>query len=246
MKLIKIATVFVLVFCYLFFSYIRFYHYIGDMNLQSPYNENSMIINNPKGQGSVKYIALGDSLSAGVGSDKTTDTFVYQHALKLSQKYENVNLLNIAQPGGTTEEVVKDQIPVAIQENPDFVTLLIGVNDIHNKRTINDFRDKYQFIINEILTKTNAHVTVINIPYLGSNKIVYLPFNFMLNFRTKQFNRLISKLIDVTAHNDRINLIDLYTYSYKPFKQNPKYYAPDLFHPSGEGYLFWSRMIDAD
>jgi lysophospholipase L1-like esterase len=89
-----------------------------------------------------------------------------------------------------------------------------------------------------LLAKTKAQIIVINLPYLGSKDIVYPPFNFLLNFRTKQFNDIISSL----AHGDRVKLIDLYNGNQK-FLQNSKFYSSDQFHPSNEGYMLWSQLI---
>lgn len=246
MKLIKLIAFLLLILSYLWFSYIRLYHFIGDINLKSPYLENSLVIENLQGKGSVKYVALGDSLSSGVGSSNIKETFVYLFALNLSEKYEKVSLLNLAWPGDTTLEVIKNQIPQAIKEKPDYITLLIGGNDVHNKRTVTDFSKNYQYILNELLTKTNAQITVINIPYLGSSKIVYPPFNFLLNFRTRQFNQVISNLVTNLSNNSRIHFVDLYKNTYTLSKQNPNYYSSDLFHPSGEGYILWGDIINAD
>lgn len=246
MRLIMFTILSLLVFAYLFFFYIRFYNFIGDIDLQSPFLENSLLLDNPKGTGSVKYVALGDSLTAGVGSQNIKNTFVYQFALELSGKFEKVVLVNFAQPGGTTEDVIRDQLSRALEEKPAYVTLLIGTNDIHNKRTVKDFREKYRYILDELLTKTDAHITVMNIPYLGSGKLVYPPFNFLLDLRTKQFNKVISSLVAGTANKDRVRFIDLYKDTYALPKQSQSYYSSDLFHPSGEGYLLWAKIINAN
>jgi len=215
------------------------------MNLQRPNGENFLTFENPNNSGTVKYIALGDSLSAGVGSEKTETTIVYQFASNLSKDYGKVAVLNLALPGGTTEDVIKDQLPRAINEKPDYVTLLIGINDIHNKFTDGQFTANYSYILNELLTKTEARIVVINLPYLGSPKAVRFPYNWMLNERTKEFNGKISGVISKLSNN-RIRLVDLYGRTYKTFNKDPKSYSPDLFHPSEEGYLEWSRIINED
>ena len=235
MKLLMLFLLLILVFCYLYFSYIHFYNFIGSVNLKSPFTQNSFVLSNSQGSGEVKYVALGDSLSAGVGSSNVNDTFVYQYALNLPKKYQKVDLLNLAYPGSTTADVVSNQLSLAVEENPDYVTLLIGTNDIHNRVSVGDFKDRYQFIINELLTKTDSKIVILTIPYLGSSKIVYPPFNFLLDFKIKQFNKII---LDI-SQNERIKIVDLY-------KEKQMIYSPDLFHPSGAGYLIWSKIINAN
>lgn len=250
MKHLMLCFVFLLCFFYLYLTYAGFYDFIGKINLKTPYTQVPIILENSQGTaqgtGQVKYTALGDSLTAGVGSTNVNDTFAYQYALKLSAKSEKVSLYNLAQPGGTTVNVIKDQLPATLEIKPDYVTLLIGTNDIHNKRFIKDFRENYTYILSELLTKTNAHITVMTIPYLGSPKLVHPPFDYLLDFRTKQFNKVISEVVANVNSSERVKLTDLYTQSNETSKQNTNYYSSDLFHPSNEGYLLWGKIINAN
>lgn len=246
MRLVKLFILLMLVFSYLLFSYVRFYHFIGDTDLKSPYLQNSLVIQNQNAKGVVKYVALGDSLSAGVGSSTIEETFVYQFALNLSKKYAKIQLVNLAWPGDTSAEVIKNQLPRALSEKPDYVTLLIGTNDVHNKITTSDFNQKYTFILNELLAKTSAKITVLNIPYLGSSKIVYPPFNFLLDFRIKQFNKIILNIVANIPIKERVRFIDLYKSTYAVSSHNTNYYSSDLFHPSETGYKIWGEIINAN
>jgi len=231
-------------FFYLFFSYVRFYHYIGHNNLKSPYTNNSLTLENKQLDGTVSYIALGDSLSAGVGSTYLTETFAYIYASNLSNIYGKIVLTNLAQSGGTTTDVINNQLTETINQDPDYITLLIGLNDMHNKRTIKEFYKNYLYILSELTSKTDAQITVLNIPYLGSRKIVYPPFGFLLNWRTKQFNETIKNVVNDVGYKDRVELIDLYNSTYSLSKSNPDYYSPDEFHPSGKGYIIWGNLIN--
>lgn len=246
MKIVKIISLLILIFSYLYFSYIRFYHFIGGIDLKSPFLVNTVLIENTQGKDSAKYVALGDSLSAGVGASNFKETLPYFFSLHLSGKYRQVNLLNLAWPGATTDEVIQSQLAPVVAYKPDFITLLIGVNDLHNKVKLKKFENNYKFIFGELYNKTNARIVVINIPYIGSNKIVYFPYNILLNIRTKQFNEVIDGVVKEFGKNDRIKFVDLYSASYLPFKQELNYYSSDLFHPSSEGYKLWGNVINAD
>ncbi len=231
-------------FFYLLFSYVRLYHYIGYNNLKSPYNNNYLTLENKQQHGTALYVALGDSLSAGVGSTDPTETFTYVYASNLSHIYGQVTLINLALPGGTTTDVIDEQLPQAIYQNPDYITLLIGINDMHNKRTLKKFYENYSYILSELLSKTDAKITVLNIPYLGSKKVVYPPFGFLFNLRTKQFNKTIKDVINDIGDKDRIKLIDLYNSTYAISKSKPDYYSADEFHPSGKAYVIWGNLIN--
>lgn len=230
-----------LILVYLFFSYTRIYRYTGNVLLKSPYMTAAFTLENSQGQGAIKYVALGDSLSVGLGSQSVNETFVYQYALKLSEKFNQVNVINLGQSGATTKNLIDRQLSQAIAHNPDYITLLIGINDLHAKVTADAFQKNYHNILNELLNKTTAQIIVINLPYLGSNKLIAQPFGSVLDFRTKQFNSIIAS----ASGDDRIKLVDLYEKTYQLFNQNPRYYSSDLFHPSAEGYMLWAKIINA-
>jgi lysophospholipase L1-like esterase len=219
---------------------------MGEKNLKTPYLNDFLTLENQQGKGLIKYTALGDSLSAGVGSTDIKQTFVYQYALKLSKQYKTVGVLNLSEPGAVADDVINDQISLTIKEQPDVVTLLIGTNDIHNKVTVYSFQTNYQTILTKIINNTNAKIDVINIPYLGSDKIIYPPYNLLLDMKIKQFNKVILDLVTALNTNSRIKYIDLYSATYNISKNNPNYYSSDLFHPSGEGYLLWGQTINAN
>ncbi len=231
-------------FAYLYLTYAKFYHLIGEKNLQSPYTSNTFTLENLQTKGSVKYVALGDSLSAGVGAQNVNETFVFRYALNLFENFGKVDSLNLAQRGATTKEVITEEISQAIAFKPDYITLLIGINDVHNKRSRKEFEQNYHDILSELINKTGAQIVVINLPYLGSAQIVRPPYNFLLNYRTLQFNKIISNVVNSFNISKRIKLVDLYQDTYKLQKENPNYYSSDLFHPSGEGYMLWSQVIN--
>lgn len=222
--------------------YARFYNTVGDQNLLSPYNQKRFSLENLQKDGVIKYVAVGDSLTAGVGSDDAKSTFVYQLAQSLSAQSGRVDAVNLGVPGATSRDLITGQLDVAVNEQPDYVTLLIGVNDIHNKVSVVDYRIRLSHILNELLTKTNARIILINLPYLGASDVIPFPLSSALDTRTKQFNKVVEEL----GRNDRIKLIDLYTPTRQPFIDNSSYYASDYFHPSGEGYLFWGKFINAN
>lgn len=244
MKLVKILTLIALPFLYLLFSYVRFYHYIGYINLRSPYVNNPLTFENALGDGAVSYVALGDSLTAGVGSSDFAETFTYIYAKGLSDLHRQVILTNLGQAGGTSEDVINNQLTEAIKIDPDYITLLIGTNDMHNRKSLKAFYDNYSYILSELQAETHAHITVLNIPYLGSNKLVYPPFNVLLNYRTNQFNEAIEEAVNNVSDKERVTLIDLYRNTYLISKLDPNYYSSDEFHPSGKGYIIWGELIN--
>lgn len=186
----------------------------------------------------MKYTALGDSLTAGVGSADYRKTFPYLLAKQLSSK-SPVALINLAFPGADAHDVLTSQLPKAISDQPEFISLLIGVNDIHNLRSKTDFERDYRQIVDGIIQKTTAKLVLINIPYLGQDALVWPPYNFLFDLRTRQFNSIIAGV----AQEKKIRYIDVY---HLVSFNSPDLYSSDEFHPSEKGYLLLGDVINAN
>ena len=240
MKLLLISLL--LVIGYLLFVYARFYYVIGMKDLKAP-TQTQYTVAGSASSGLAKYVALGDSLTAGVGASSYQKTFVYLYANKLSSKSRSVQVVNMGVPGATTRDLITSQLPQVTREKPDHITLLIGINDLHNRVSVKEFAKNFEIILDSLVTSTDAQITVLNLPYLGSTQEVLPPFNKILNFQTKQFNDIISA--QVLEHN--LKLVDLYGLSYDQTFNNTEFYSEDLFHPGDGGYQLWSQILaDAD
>ncbi len=179
----------------------------------------------------IKYLALGDSLTAGVGVSDYKYSFPYLIAKKLN----NAGLINLARSGDTSSDVLIYQIPKVLSQKPDLITLLIGTNDIHNLVTLEKFESNLTQIV-KTLKQTNARIYLLSAPYLGSDNTILPPYNFILNQRTKQFNDVIKKV----SSDFGVSYIDLYS-----LKKTADFYSADQFHPAAAGYSLWADYIES-
>lgn len=238
-NLLIILLVIIVIGIYLNRSYAYIYSEISKGNLKSPdVNQTYIIKENMKPNKISTYVALGDSLTAGVGTDNHEQSYPYLLAQKLAGNNEIV-LENLALPGLETSDINGQIIASAIAGNPDIITLLIGVNDIHNFISILDFKKNYEQILKDLTQKTNAKIYIINIPFLGANSLVLPPYNYYFDLQTKEFNEIIKQL----ANEHNVSYVDLYSQTVSQFKKSGSHYSKDLFHPSAEGYVSWAQII---
>lgn len=189
---------------------------------------------------SLIYVALGDSLTAGVGTDSYQEILPYLLAEKFSAGGDKqVVLKNHSVSGAETADVITNLLSTAINDNPDIVTLLIGVNDIHNKVSVAKFAENYEEILNRLQRGTKAKIYVINLPFIGSDKLMLPPYQALFDERTREFNEVIRGL----AAKYSTKYIDLYSPTVNLFKRSGDHYSQDLFHPSATGYKVWSDII---
>lgn len=203
------------------------------------YINNIPYINNTAATSSLIYSSLGDSLTAGVGVDNYQEAYPYLLATKLSGNGREIILKNHSFPGANTIDLINDLLPEAIRDNPDIVTVLIGVNDIHNQVPLSDFKDNYEQILSQLTKETKARIYVVNIPFIGADTLMLAPYQFYFDRETKKFNAVIREL----AIKYKVNYVDLYTPTLSLFKKSGDYYSADLFHPSASGYKLWAEII---
>lgn len=185
------------------------------------------------------YVSLGDSLTSGVGATKYEESYPYLLATKMSAAGESINFKNFSVSGYKTQDLIDVLLTPAIEAQPDVVTLLIGVNDIHNHIGKNQFKNNYKFILDRLTKETGAKIYLINIPYIGSNTAIVPPLDYYFETETNSYNEIIKEL--ATEYN--LKYIDLNSPTKVLFKTDGTHYASDSFHPSAYGYKLWANII---
>lgn len=229
----------------LLYLYLGFSHFYNSRPLLTPTPTTAgqtIVIGpllNPTQPKTLRYTVLGDSLSAGTGATSPSSTFPHLLAEHLSNaRLGTVTVTTLATPGATTADVLRTQLPKLNYTQPNLVTLLVGINDLHNHVSLNTFKQNLIVILNE-LSRHNAQVQVLTIPYLGSPRIARPPYRMYFDWQTKRYNRVITEVVN----NSTASLVDLYTLTHAIEAAEPAYYSPDGFHPSDLGYTFWANSL---
>lgn len=245
--LILISLFLIFAALYLNLAYTRIYSKIQSAGLRQvkelvTYNFNDQNQNSSEFSSSTfKYVALGDSLTYGAGTNNYHEAYPYLLAQDIARNNNGqaLTLYNYSWPGDKSADLIEKFLDYAVLEKPNVVTVLIGVNDIHSQVRAADFKTNYDQILARLTNETKADIYLINIPYIGSNKLILPPYSYYFNYKTKQFNEIIKKL--AIAYN--VKYIDLYSETVNLFKKSGDHYAADSFHPSASGYALWEKII---
>jgi lysophospholipase L1-like esterase len=238
-KIIYLPIILLAIFVvYLYTANAFIYYRIGIANLIMPSQNDLNYMTNTE-VGTTTYVALGDSLTAGAGVSNPEETLPSLLATKMSQAGLNIILKNFSTPGYKTQDIIDVYLKPTIEVKPDIVTLLIGVNDIHNNVGKNQFRKNYQLILDRLTKETKAKIYLINIPYIGSNTAIVPPLDYYFETETNSYNEIIKDLARVY----NIKYIDLNSPTKDLFKTDGPHYASDSFHPSAYGYKLWANII---
>lgn len=243
MKIPLIITVLIIISLglYLNRSYAHIYHTIDAAGLTSSAKEKEYVITKADATSTLKYIAIGDSLTSGVGVSDYMYSYPYLVGQQLAEDGHTVVVKNYSYPGARTKGIIENLLTSAVEDKADVITLLIGVNDIHGKISLSDFKENYTRILRELKAVPGAKINAVNIPFIGAPTLLRFPYQYYFDWRTKQFNTIIQGL----AKEFGITYIDLYSQTKSLFKKSGTHYSLDSFHPSKEGYAVWSKVIYA-
>lgn len=225
---------------YLNRAYAHIYNKIAKENLKAVNQEQIYIINNFDNlKKKFTYVALGDSLTSGVGVNNYTQSYPFLIIQKLSQEDKKYILSNRSYPGARSSDLLNNLLNASIKDQPDIITLLIGINDIHGNVSFSEFKENYENILSRLVSETKSKIYLINLPFIGADNLILPPYNLYFDLQTKNFNKIIKTLAD----KYQVKYIDLYSPTVDQFKKSGPHYSADLFHPSAQGYAIWAQII---
>jgi lysophospholipase L1-like esterase len=178
--------------------------------------------------GEFEYVALGASDATGVGATPFTEGYVFEIQNELEKDGRDVGLLNLGIPGAESDEIRNLEVPVAIEEEPELITITVGGNDIVNGVSIEDFLNDVSGMLSDLTSKTDAVIVIATIPNLTQlPRFLETPKPEVTLARVQQFNAVI---ID-QARIYGVPVVDLFNQDINAFVV-----TDDGFHPNDAGH----------
>lgn len=179
-------------------------------------------------EGEFEYVALGASDATGVGASPIDNGYVFRIKDGLERSGYDVGLLNLGIPGVETDEVQNLELPLAIEEEPEVVTVFTGPNDIVAGISEADFTNDISEILQTLATDTQARVYIATIPDLTQlPRYQENPEQNVSVTRIQSFNAIIRS----EAAKSGATLIEL---SDDPILDGEV--SDDGFHPNDDGH----------
>jgi lysophospholipase L1-like esterase len=188
-------------------------------------------------------LCLGDSYTIGEAVP-TVQNFPTQLQVILAAKgYEFATPQLIAKTGWTTDELMAAIADTKTKRKYDVVTLLVGVNNQYRSRTIENYLEEFNQLLQiawKFAGKDSKRVFVVSIPDWGVT-----PFAK----KDKRTARKISSEIDFfnavnksLSKSAGVHYLDITAHSRKA-KMDKKLLAEDGLHPSGLMYKNWAKRL---
>jgi lysophospholipase L1-like esterase len=187
----------------------------------------------------VRYVALGDSYTIGT-SVSETERFPNQLVERLRGTVDLELVDNLGVNGFTSTELIGIELPQLKNLDPDFVTLLIGVNDVVQRVSEQRYTENVEYIFGELLKDLPPErVVVVSIPdYTRTPRGADFGQPDAQRAAISRFNEIMESqaaergiaFVDISVVADRTGA-------------NPALVARDQLHPSGEQYSRWVDFI---
>jgi len=186
------------------------------------------------------FLALGDSYTIGEGvneEERWPNQFV-------QVAYENgVDFLTpriIAMTGWKTYDLINGIESSNFEKKYDYVSLLIGVNNQFNSRSINEFEDDLDKLLIKInnLKKKDGSVLIISIPDWGSSPYGENMDRNQISTEINTFNNSLKSFANINS----LKYVDVTEISRRAINE-PNLITSDNLHPSGLMYLEWAKKI---
>ncbi len=185
-------------------------------------------------------LALGDSYTIGEGV-ALYESFAYQTIQLLRKAGNNFNAPEIiARTGWTTDDLKKGIRNNIFQTSYNFVSLLIGVNDQFQGKSIKEYADNFELLLKQsiIFAANNpSNVLVFSIPDWGKTPFASGRDQQLITREISEFNKINESItlqynaryISITEQTDgSIDLASL---------------AADQLHPSKKEYAKWANRL---
>jgi lysophospholipase L1-like esterase len=187
----------------------------------------------------IRYLALGDSFTAGTGNPPSAAFPSRLAALWRAHRHE-VTLENVAVDGYTTVDVLEQEIPQVAPFHPTLVTLAVGANDRVHGSSADVYRSNVRVLFRAIVDAGVA-----------PNRIVALPQpNWSLSPAAAWFGDPAQIGADIVAFNGILRdeaqaagalYVDIYPLMHHEAEE--KMLARDGLHPSARSHEEWAAAL---
>lgn len=204
--------------------------------------------------GAFRWVALGDSLTEGDGKSDNARRYTELVLSRLKTIRPAATLRNIGRSGRTLEQMVAEQLPIALSDDPALVSIWIGANDVIYFNPGEDvtssataFEQRLDVAVSQILVRTRARIIVANL-----HDISLIPAargwseaeRAARHGMTVAINQAIANVVQ--RHADRVSLVDMFNFA---ALREMGCYADD-YHPSDDceprvADLWWQAMQGA-
>ncbi|MEC3980583.1 SGNH/GDSL hydrolase family protein [Amycolatopsis sp. H20-H5] len=172
--------------------------------------------------GAPLWVALGDSMTQGIGAPDFTRGWVGQAHARLATTGHHLGVVNLSVTGARIEDVVTEQLPrlLALPSAPMLVTVLVGANDMLSRTRRLEAPDRFAALLAALPA--------------GKSVVATLP-------QGNPQALAVNTLIDHAAATGALHVADFRGPALGPIRGT---LADDWFHPNERGYARIASLFE--
>ena len=138
----------------------------------------------------------------------------------------------------TAADVLAQQVPEAVLEHPNLVTLSVGPNDLRRGFSAQDFARRVEVILERLHRATEASVVVNLLPDMAFCPRFSPAERSLVSAMTRHYNQALQHVADGFG----MELVDI-GIADRPDHERRRFFSDDGYHPSDEGYAAWAVAV---
>jgi lysophospholipase L1-like esterase len=184
----------------------------------------------------LKLLIVGDSSAVGVGAVPPEGSI----AGRLAADFPTADVRNIAISGHKVADAIKELEKLSADERFDLIVIQIGGNDIVRRSSYVGLERDFPKLL-KLAKEHSGNVVQLTSGNVGTSKLLPFGTRWYFTMRTKKVREIFMRI----NNQENTHYVDLYrTKANDPYAQDPdKYYSPDYFHPSADGYSDWYSFV---
>ena len=188
----------------------------------------------------LRYAALGDSYTIGTATRSASERWPDQLIAALGASPPLELVANLGVNGFTSRDVIEVELPKLPALEPEFVTVLVGVNDVVQGVPEATYRENVTVILDEVLSRLppNRLLVVTTPDYTVTPRGGDFGDPTQQAAEIRRFNAVIDEL----ASGRGISVVDIHDLSLAA-AEDRSLVADDGLHPSGAQYARWVDRI---
>jgi lysophospholipase L1-like esterase len=186
--------------------------------------------------GGLRYVALGDSYTIGTSVAEAS-----RFPDQLVERVPGIELVaNLGVNGYSSAQLIDQELPQLDALDPDFVTVLIGVNDVVRGVPAERYRQNMNEIFDFLLARLPANrIVVVSTPdYTLTPAGASFGDPIQQRAAIAEFNAIEQELAETRG----IAFVDISGIA-NQVPEDPELVAGDSLHPSGKQYSAWVALI---
>ena len=183
----------------------------------------------------LRVAVLGDSSVTAPGVRSPDDIWVSRVGRRLADDYYVV-LSSFAVGGSTARDLIEEQLPSAIEFQPDLVLIAVGANDAMRGVPLRAFERNLDTLVGR-LAVTGANIVLSGVGDLGSIPRLHPPLENLMSRRASRFDRAHWRV----AARHGATVVRQRSDDRRVWYRDPALWADDRFHVSSQGHERWAE-----